>query len=139
MAAVSEPGSEIDDIVTTEPERGPEQVRPHGASVLPFPSVGRRPEPIAEPAPRLRTVIGDVLRDERHAQERTLVDVADDAAVSVPYLSEVERGTKEVSSDLLAAICDSLGLELAEVLERSVRRLRPRSTGIESTIRLLAA
>lgn len=73
---------------------------------------------------RLRHVLGEVLRDERRAQQRTLAEVAGDAAVSLAYLSEIERGTKEVSSELLDAVVGSLGLELADVLERSARRLR---------------
>jgi ribosome-binding protein aMBF1 (putative translation factor) len=72
----------------------------------------------------LRVVIGEVLREERHRQGRTLADVAGDAAVSIQYLSEVERGRKEVSSDLLAAMHGALGLELAEVLERATGRLQ---------------
>lgn len=72
----------------------------------------------------LRDVIGDVLREERQRQDRTLADVAEEAAVSLPYLSEVERGRKEISSDLLRAVHDALGLELDEVLERATRRLR---------------
>ena len=109
------------------------------ARVLPFPSLGRGERPPATPPePRLRTLIGDVLREERHDQERTLADVADAAAVSLPYLSEVERGTKEVSSDLLAAICDALDLELADVLERSVHRLRPRAGGGSGILALAA-
>ena len=72
----------------------------------------------------LGRLIGDVLRDERQEQGRTLADVAADAAVSLPYLSEVERGAKEVSSDLLGAICDALELPLVEVLERAAERLR---------------
>lgn len=72
----------------------------------------------------MRDVIGDVLRDERLDQERTLADVADEAAVSLPYLSEVERGRKEVSSDLLESICDALELPLVDVLERAADRLR---------------
>lgn len=107
-----------------------------GADVLPFRSVGTgrgtpSPQPAHDPAPtpRLRTIIGDVLREERRDQDRTLADVAGAAAVSLPYLSEVERGTKEVSSDLLAAICDALDLDLADVLDRSARRLRPRADG----------
>ena len=95
------------------------------ATVLPFPS--NRPldddRDRDEPA-RLRDVIGKVLRDERRHQGRTLADVADDAAVSLPYLSEVERGRKDVSSDLLAAIADALELPLVEILERSADRLR---------------
>ena len=95
------------------------------ATVLRFPSnplhAGRDQSDDATP---LRTVIGDVLRDERQAQERTLADVAGDAAVSLPYLSEIERGRKEVSSDLLAAVGDALDLSLVEILERCVDRLR---------------
>lgn len=102
--------------------------------ILPFPSLG--PASCEQPEPRLRDVIGEVLRDERHAQERTLADVADAAAVSLPYLSEVERGVKEVSSDLLAAICESLDLPLDVVLERGARRLR---SGGGSGVTMLAA
>lgn len=87
---------------------------------------------------RLRVVIGEVLREERHRQQRTLVDVADRAAVSVPYLSEVERGRKEVSSDVLDAVVRALDVELADVLERSARRLRPEGKR-RTTMRLLAA
>jgi DNA-binding Xre family transcriptional regulator len=95
-----------------------------GPRVLSFPSV--RPAPADEQAEQpLREVIGDVLRDERLDQQRTLAEVAREAAVSLPYLSEVERGRKEVSSDVLAAICDALDLPLADVLERSATRLRP--------------
>ncbi len=106
------------------------------SNVLPFPSNNRREETDEEAEPRLRDVIGDVLRDERQQQERTLADVAEDSAVSLPYLSEVERGEKEVSSDLLDAICDALELPLVEVLERAAERLRidagsQRSTGFQ--------
>lgn len=99
------------------------------SNVLPFPSNGRRDERDAtpdqgEPEPRLRDVVGDVLRHERLEQDRTLADVADDASVSLPYLSEVERGLKDVSSDVLHSICDALDLPLADVLERSADRLR---------------
>jgi transcriptional regulator with XRE-family HTH domain len=64
----------------------------------------------------LRGLIGMVLRRVRLGQGRTLRDVADAARVSVPYLSEVERGRKEPSSELLAAICDALGLDLTDLL-----------------------
>lgn len=109
------------------------------ADVLPFPSSARRPDPADdEPDPRFRDVIGEVLRDERHRQGRTLADVADSAAVSLAYLSEVERGRKEVSSDLLSAVTGALELTLVEVLERSVRVLRTRPQS-GAGIQLLAA
>ena len=60
------------------------------------------------------------------------------AAVSLPYLSEIERGTKEVSSDLLAAVAGALDLTLVEVLERCVGRLRAQMRG-GSGIQLRAA
>lgn len=64
----------------------------------------------------LREVIGDVLRRARTSQGRTLREVSDAARVSLGYLSEVERGRKEASSELLAAICDALQLRLSAVL-----------------------
>jgi transcriptional regulator with XRE-family HTH domain len=68
------------------------------------------------PRPLLRTTLGEVLRRTRREQGRTLADVARAAKVSMPYLSEVERGRKEASSEVLAAICDALRIELADVL-----------------------
>ena len=64
----------------------------------------------------LRTHIGTTLRQARISQERTLRDVAKQARVSLGYLSEVERGQKEASSELLNAICFALNLSLATVL-----------------------
>jgi transcriptional regulator with XRE-family HTH domain len=64
----------------------------------------------------LRRLIGDVLRRHRLRQSRTLRDVSAAAQVSLGYLSEVERGRKEASSELLAAICAALGVSLADVL-----------------------
>ena len=68
------------------------------------------------PRPLLRTVVGKVLRRRRQQQRRTLAEVARDANVSVQYLSEVERGRKEPSSEILAAVCDSLRIDLADML-----------------------
>lgn len=68
-------------------------------------------------APLLRHVIGESLRARRLEQQRTLREVSAAARVSLGYLSEVERGQKEASSELLAAICAALGVELAEVLD----------------------
>jgi len=81
--------------------------------------------PPGNPAPRetrqtreplWRDLVGDVLRRERLAQERTLKDVADAARISMPYLSEVERGRKEASSEVLAAAAHALGLGLGDLL-----------------------
>ena len=76
---------------------------------------GRRPGPL------LRTLVGQVLRRNRLEQRRTLAEVARDACVSVPYLSEVERGRKEASSEVVAAVCASLRIDLSDLLAE-VRR-----------------
>ncbi|WP_416901271.1 helix-turn-helix domain-containing protein [Micromonospora echinospora] len=78
----------------------------------------------------LRRVIGGVLRRLRVRQGRTLREVAEVAGVSVPYLSEVERGRKEASSEVLAAICRALGIRLSDLLEEArddLRRVEPRT------------
>ena len=66
--------------------------------------------------PLWRHIVGDVLRRERLAQERRLKDVAEAARISMPYLSEIERGRKEASSEVLAAAAHALGLGLADLL-----------------------
>jgi transcriptional regulator with XRE-family HTH domain len=77
--------------------------------------IGRR-EAERRPRPLLRRMIGDVLRRTRLEQRRTLADVSRAARVSLPYLSEVERGRKEASSEVLAAICDALHIDLSDLL-----------------------
>ena len=64
----------------------------------------------------LRRELGDVLRERRRAQGRTLREISATASVSLGYLSEVERGEKEASSELLASICGALELPLSSVL-----------------------
>jgi transcriptional regulator with XRE-family HTH domain len=64
----------------------------------------------------LREAIGDRLRHARTNQRRTLRDISRAAKVSLGYLSEVERGQKEASSELLASICGALELPLGELL-----------------------
>nr|WP_205706801.1 helix-turn-helix transcriptional regulator [Kineococcus vitellinus] len=71
----------------------------------------------------LRRTIGDVLRDERRGQHRTLREVSSTARVSLGYLSEVERGQKEASSELLASICTALDVPLSQVLGEVTRRI----------------
>ena len=72
----------------------------------------------------LREVIGDVLRRARTSQGRTLREVSDSARVSLGYLSEVERGRKEASSELLTAICGALRVPLSDVLSDAGQELR---------------
>lgn len=76
---------------------------------------------VSGPVPLLRDVYGTVLRRERRRQRRTLDDVASCAGVSLQYLSEIERGRKEASSEILAAICTSLGSGLAAFLAAAHR------------------
>ena len=64
----------------------------------------------------LRTLLGDALRETRLGQRRTLREVSSVARVSLGYLSEVERGQKEASSELLASICWALGVRLSDLL-----------------------
>ncbi|GAA1522819.1 MULTISPECIES: helix-turn-helix domain-containing protein [Brevibacterium] len=64
----------------------------------------------------LRVEIGDALRSARRRQGRTLRDVSTGASVSLGYLSEIERGQKEASSELLSAICEALDLPLSALL-----------------------
>ena len=72
----------------------------------------------------LRTQLGHTLRGHRLSQRRTLRDVSGAARVSLGYLSEVERGQKEASSELLASICDALDVELADLLAEVSLELR---------------
>lgn len=64
----------------------------------------------------VRRLLGDILRRQRQRQGRTLREVSALAQVSLGYLSEVERGQKEASSELLAAICAALDIPLSEIL-----------------------
>ena len=95
--------------------------------VVAFP-VQQVPQPAPEPEPLWREAVGRELRTERQAAERTLADVAEEAGVSVQYLSEVERGLKEPSSEVLGAVSGALGLRLVDLTTRVSRSLT-RPTG----------
>lgn len=109
-------------VIPLRPPAGrPPAVRPGTARPASERPATAAPVPAAPPAPApkeplWRDLIGDVLRRERLAQERTLKDVADAARISMPYLSEVERGRKEASSEVLAAAAHALGLGLGDLL-----------------------
>ncbi|MCW2794875.1 helix-turn-helix transcriptional regulator [Nocardioides sp.] len=77
--------------------------------------------------PLWREAVGQELRDERHRAGRTLIDVAGEAGVSTQYLSEVERGRKEPSSEVLGAVAGALGLRLVDLTVRVSRTLRATS------------
>lgn len=89
---------------------------------------------ITSTRPLLREALGAVLRTYRLDANRTLRDVAEAARVSSGYLSELERGRKEVSSEVLRSICDALGVNLAVVLLRAASLM-----GVEQDSRLRAA
>ena len=63
-----------------------------------------------------RRLLGDVLRERRLEQGLTLRQVSAEARVSLGYISEIERGQKEASSELLASICRALGVRLSDLL-----------------------
>lgn len=85
--------------------------------------------PTSRAEPLLRRLVGRILRERRNAVGRTLRDVAADARVSLAYLSEIERGRKEASSEVLVAVCGALGMTLADLLaaaHESLTAPRPR-------------
>jgi transcriptional regulator with XRE-family HTH domain len=63
-----------------------------------------------------RRLLGEVLRSQRMRKGRTLRQVSADARVSLGYISEIERGQKEASSELLYSICAALDVPLSEIL-----------------------
>ncbi len=73
----------------------------------------------------LREAIGGSLRRARTERQRTLREISGRARVSLGYLSEVERGRKEASSELLAAICEALEFPLPELLTDAATALEP--------------
>ena len=109
------------------------------AKIIQFPTrPAVTPEPRLATVPLMREVVGKVLRTHRLEQQRTLKDVADEAAMSTQYLSEVERGRKEVSSELLATISGALGLRMVE-LSRQIHATFQRSAGPSYDAQLRAA
>lgn len=73
--------------------------------------------------PLWRQAVGEQLRTERAERGERLVDVADRAGVSAQYLSELERGLKEPSSEVLAAVAGALQLRVADLTSRASGRL----------------
>jgi ribosome-binding protein aMBF1 (putative translation factor) len=81
---------------------------------------------LPEPEPLWREALGRVLRTTREEQGGRLVDVAERAGISPQYLSEIERGRKEPSSEMIAAVSGALGVDLADLLTGIAGGLRRR-------------
>ena len=82
----------------------------------------RRPSaPVPEPL--WREMLGDQLRAERQARSERIADVAARAGVAPQYLSELERGRKDPSSEVLSAVSGALGLSVADLTRRAGQRL----------------
>ena len=79
--------------------------------------------PVRHPEPLWREAVGHELRATRQEQQRTLADVAGRSGVSLQYLSEVERGLKEPSSEILGAVSGALGLRLVDLTMRVTRTI----------------
>jgi DNA-binding XRE family transcriptional regulator len=108
-----------------EPEQETAPVRREAPERAPT-RAPREVDPVVEPL--WRESVGRELREERLASGKRLIDVAEEAGVSPQYLSEVERGLKDPSSELLAAIAGALGLSVAEIATRvASTRIDPQS------------
>lgn len=90
------------------------------STVLPF----RKPqsEP-TEPEPLWREALGDELRAARRDRDERLADVAERAGVSPQYLSEIERGLKDPSSEVLSAVSGALEVPMRTLTRRAADRL----------------
>lgn len=109
-------------------------------NVVPLHRVG--PATRGDLEPLWRNGLGDQLRAERHGRGERIADVADRAGVSTQYLSELERGRKEASSEVLAALAGALNLSVVDLTRRVADRMalsRPRMSGPRSGPVCLAA
>ena len=88
--------------------------------ILPFPDHAS-PAPAPAPEPLWRELVGRELHRERLRRGERLVDVAGRAGLSVQYLSEVERGLKDPSSEMLQAVAGALDLGTRELAARAAR------------------
>ncbi|GAB95754.1 transcriptional regulator with XRE-family HTH domain [Kineosphaera limosa] len=88
-----------------------------------------RPKRRVRPEPLWREAVGDVLREERAERGERIADVAARAGVAPQYLSEIERGRKDPSSEVLAAVCGALDLTVREVATRASGTMSRNSAG----------
>jgi len=80
-----------------------------------------------------RRLLGDVLRERRGELGMTLRDVSKEARVSLGYISEIERGQKEASSELLASLCGALEMPLSSVLREVSDAVAQEEAALEPT------
>jgi len=101
------------------------------ARIIPFPAPTTAPEKGDAPGldPLWRETVGEVFRTVRHVRGERLTDVARRSGVSVQYLSEVERGRKEPSSEMIAAIAGAYDLSLLDLTLAVAGRLAPTASG----------
>ena len=83
---------------------------------------------MSQPAVLLRSSLGEVLRAERMRQSMTLRELSTSARVSLGYISEIERGQKEASSELLASLCSALDVPLSTVLVQVSKHVAAQET-----------
>ncbi|WP_235735235.1 helix-turn-helix domain-containing protein [Nocardioides alcanivorans] len=98
------------------------------AHLLPLRPPSDQPEPVA-PEPLWREVTGELLRERRHARGEKLSETASRAGISTQYLSEIERGRKDPSSEVLSAVAGALDLTLRDLAAAAARRLYVVSSG----------
>lgn len=84
----------------------------------------RGAERVSPAEPLWREAVGEVLREQRHDRGERLADTAGRAGIATQYLSEIERGRKDPSSEVLGAVAGALGLTLRELSVGVARRLR---------------
>jgi len=100
------------------------------AEIIPLPTKNREQR---EPEPLWRDALGDRLRTLRHERGERLADTADRAGVSPQYLSEIERGLKEPSSEMIAAVAGALEVTLVELTAAVADDLRSRAAERSAT------
>lgn len=89
------------------------------------PTAAAAPRRVALPERLWRQALGEQIRSARHARGERLRDVADRAGMAPQYLSEIERGTKDASSEMLAAVAGALGLRVLDLTSGASARLAP--------------
>jgi transcriptional regulator with XRE-family HTH domain len=97
-----------------------------------------RPQPVREAEPLWREALGTQLREQRHVRRERIADVAGRAGVSPQYLSELERGRKDPSSEILSAVAGALGLSVLDLTRGAGRHLAAWGAGAHGPVCLAA-